>query len=172
MSEPGRRPAPELSIGEVAARAGMSVSALHFYEAKGLIRSRRSDGNQRRFPRGVLRRLAVIKIAQRAGLALTDIKAALATLPQDRPPSRADWKRLAAGWRAELDERIRRLSQLRDQLDTCIGWGAYPSRIARFETLPTGSGRSDPGHVCSTKHSPLAPEADLGSDPGRRPSRA
>jgi MerR family redox-sensitive transcriptional activator SoxR len=124
MSVPSDQPpASELSVGDIAARAGVSVATIHFYEAKGLIRSRRSTGNQRRFPRGVLRRLAVIKVAQRAGLPLVDIKAALAHLPHDRPPNRDDWNSLALGWRAELDERVRRLTQLRDQLDACIGCG-------------------------------------------------
>jgi MerR family redox-sensitive transcriptional activator SoxR len=112
-----------LSVGEVATRSGVAVSTLHFYEAKGLIRSLRSSGNQRRFPRGILRRIALIKVAQRTGIPLAEIKAALATLPTDRAPSPADWQRLSAGWRAELDHRIRQLTALRDQLTDCIGCG-------------------------------------------------
>lgn len=113
----------ELTVGEVAARSGVAVSTLHFYEAKGLITSRRTSGNQRRYPRGVLRRVAVIKIAQRVGIPLAAIKTALATLPEGRSPTAADWRAFSQSWRVELDERIRRLTQLRDQLDGCIGCG-------------------------------------------------
>jgi MerR family redox-sensitive transcriptional activator SoxR len=112
-----------LSVGEVARRSGVAVSALHFYEAKGLIASTRTEGNQRRYGREVLRRVAVIRVAQRVGIGLTDIAAALATLPASRAPSRADWERLSAGWRAELDERIAQMKRLRDTLDDCIGCG-------------------------------------------------
>jgi len=115
--------ARDLSVGEVARRSGVAVSTIHFYEAKGLIRGWRSAGNQRRYPRGVLRRVAVIRVAQRTGIPLTAIGAALEALPDDRPPSAEDWRRLSAGWRAELEARIRGLTQLRDQLDSCIGCG-------------------------------------------------
>jgi MerR family redox-sensitive transcriptional activator SoxR len=113
----------ELTVGEVAARSGVAVSAIHFYEAKGLISSRRNMGNQRRYARDVLRRVAVIKVAQRSGIPLASIAAALASLPQGRTPTIKDWERLSAGWRAELDERIAKMMQLRDQLDQCIGCG-------------------------------------------------
>jgi len=113
----------EMTVGEVAARSGVAVSAIHFYEAKGLIASRRNAGNQRRYARDVLRRVAVIKVAQRAGIPLASIAAALATLPQGRAPTGNDWARLSAGWRAELDVRIAKMTQLRDQLDQCIGCG-------------------------------------------------
>ncbi len=112
-----------LSVGELAKRAGVAVSALHFYEAKGLIRSLRTEGNQRRYPRGMLRRVAVIKVAQRTGMPLNEIKQALAALPDDRAPSQENWRELSAAWRDDLDARIRRLTQLRDQLDGCIGCG-------------------------------------------------
>jgi MerR family redox-sensitive transcriptional activator SoxR len=101
----------------------VAVSTIHFYEAKGLIRGWRSGGNQRRYPRGMLRRVAIIKVAQRAGVPLAEIAAALANLPQDGPPSRDDWARLSAGWKANLDRRIERLTRLRDQLSGCIGCG-------------------------------------------------
>lgn len=114
---------PILSVGEVARRAGVSVSALHFYEAKGLISSDRTQGNQRRYARDVLRRVAFIRVAQRVGIALTDIAAALATLPAAAAPTRADWARLSAAWRADLDERMAQLKKLRDTLDDCIGCG-------------------------------------------------
>ncbi len=113
----------ELSVGEVAARTGVAVSALHFYETSGLIRSRRSAGNQRRYPREVLRRVGVIKAAQRLGVRLETIRAALSTLPEHRTPTAADWRRLSEAWRAELDDRIARLVRLRDHLDGCIGCG-------------------------------------------------
>lgn len=116
-------PGGALSVGEVARRSGVAVSTLHFYEAKGLIRSLRTEGNQRRYPRGVLRRVAVIKVAQRTGIPLAAIQAALARLPDGRAPTAEDWAELSRAWRAELDERIRKLGQLRDQLDDCIGCG-------------------------------------------------
>jgi len=112
-----------LTVGEVATRSGIAVSALHFYEAKGLIESHRSRGNQRRYPREVLRRVAVIKIAQRVGIPLAEVQAALQSLPQGRTPTAADWKVLSARWKDDLDARIRRLQGLRDQLDGCIGCG-------------------------------------------------
>jgi MerR family transcriptional regulator, redox-sensitive transcriptional activator SoxR len=112
-----------LSVGELAKRAGVAVSALHFYEAKGLIHSLRTEGNQRRYPRGMLRRVAVIKVAQRTGMPLNEIKQALSALPDDRAPSQQNWRDLSSAWREDLDVRIRRLTQLRDQLDGCIGCG-------------------------------------------------
>lgn len=112
-----------LSVGEVAQRSGVAVSALHFYEARGLIHSVRNEGNQRRYTRDVLRRVAVIKVAQRIGISLEDIGAALAALPEGRTPNARDWARLSKGWQQELDARIAQLQALRDQLDDCIGCG-------------------------------------------------
>lgn len=112
-----------LSVGEVAARSGVAVSALHFYERQGLIASVRNTGNQRRYPREVLRRLAVIRAAQATGIPLADIAEALASLPDGRTPTAADWRRLSARWRADLDRRIAQLVRLRDSLDGCIGCG-------------------------------------------------
>ena len=112
-----------LSVGEVARRSGVAVSTLHFYEAKGLIRSERSVGNQRRYARAVLRRVSFIRVAQRVGISLADIAAVLATLPATAAPDRADWARLSAAWREELDERMAQLKKLRDTLDDCIGCG-------------------------------------------------
>lgn len=113
----------QLSVGQVAERSGVAVSALHFYEAKGLIHSQRNAGNQRRYPRAVLRRVALIKVAQRLGIPLADIGAALATLPRDHTPTAADWQRLSARWQRDLDARIAQLGRLRDQLTGCIGCG-------------------------------------------------
>ena len=112
-----------LTVGELAQRSGVAVSALHFYEAKGLIRSSRSGGNQRRYAREVLRRVSVIKVAQRVGVPLAEIHEALKALPQNRAPTAAEWRRLSSKWKDELDERIARLTQLRDKLDECIGCG-------------------------------------------------
>lgn len=112
-----------LSVGEVARRCGVTVATVHFYEAKGLIQGTRSDGNQRRYARDVLRRVAIIKIAQRAGIPLATIKAALDELPSGRALTADDWKHLSTLWRDMLADRIRSLTQLRDQLDGCIGCG-------------------------------------------------
>jgi MerR family redox-sensitive transcriptional activator SoxR len=114
---------PTLTVGEVARRSGVTVSALHFYEAQGLIASTRTAGNQRRYPRTVLRRVAFVRVAQRVGISLAEIGGALATLPPTAAPSRKDWARLSAAWRAELDERMAQLKKLRDTLDDCIGCG-------------------------------------------------
>lgn len=121
-------PTATISIGEVAARSGLAVSALHFYERQGLIASSRAPGNQRRYTRDVLRRLAVIHVAQKVGIPLKEIAEALATLPEGRTPTRRDWTRLSERWRAALDTRINQLSRLRDQLDTCIGCGCLSIR--------------------------------------------
>ncbi len=113
----------ELTVGELAARSGVAVSAIHFYETKGLLLSWRNRGNQRRYPREALRRVAVVKVAQRLGLPLTAIKDALDALPKGRTPTERDWRRLSARWQADLDGRIERLTRLRDQLTGCIGCG-------------------------------------------------
>jgi MerR family redox-sensitive transcriptional activator SoxR len=112
-----------LSVGEVARRSGVAVSTVHFYEAKGLISSSRTEGNQRRYRRDVLRRVALIRVAQRVGITLGEVEEALSTLPTTSAPSREDWTRLSAIWREELDERITQLKKLRDTLDDCIGCG-------------------------------------------------
>ena len=114
---------PTLTVGEVAKRSGVLVSTLHFYEAKGLISSQRSEGNQRRYGRAVLRRVAFIRVAQRVGIALAEIAVALDTLPRTAAPSRTDWEQLSTAWRAQLDERMVQLKKLRDTLDDCIGCG-------------------------------------------------
>ncbi|WP_433468750.1 redox-sensitive transcriptional activator SoxR [Spirillospora sp. CA-128828] len=113
----------ELTVGQLAERSGVAVSALHFYESKGLISSRRTAGNQRRFSRDTLRRVSFIKVSQRVGIPLSDIRDALATLPEERTPTVADWARLSEAWRSNLDARIRQLERLRDDLTDCIGCG-------------------------------------------------
>ena len=112
-----------LSVGEVAARSGVAVSTVHFYESKGLIAGWRSGGNQRRYRRAVLRRIAIIKVAQQLGIPLAEIRDRLATLPPDGSAGKADWGRIAAAWRTDLDRRIDQLSRLRDKLNGCIGCG-------------------------------------------------
>lgn len=112
-----------LSVGEIAKRSGVAVSALHFYERKGLIASVRNSGNQRRYKRDVLRRVAIIKVAQRVGIPLTEIAKAFSTLPRGRTPSAADWARISSLWHDDLNDRIHSLTSLRDQLTECIGCG-------------------------------------------------
>lgn len=112
-----------LSVGEVARRSGVTIATVHFYEAKGLIAGWRSEGNQRRYTRDTLRRVAIIKVAQKAGISLADIKSAMDKVPLDRTATAQDWKMLSTHWRTMLDERIMHLTQLRDQMDTCIGCG-------------------------------------------------
>lgn len=115
--------ADQLSVAEVAARSGFAPSALRFYERRGLIDARRTGGNQRRYDRDVLRRLAFIAAARHVGLTLDEIRAALDTLPEGRSPTRRDWTRISRRWRARLDAEIEALQQLRDGLDSCIGCG-------------------------------------------------
>ena len=115
--------AVELTPGEMSLRSGVAVSALHFYEREGLIVSRRTSGNQRRYARETLRRVAFIRMSQRLGIPLVRIREALSTLPTNRVPTSKDWARLSAGWRADLDERIVHLQRLRDNLTGCIGCG-------------------------------------------------
>jgi MerR family redox-sensitive transcriptional activator SoxR len=112
-----------LTVGEIAERSGLPVSTIHFWESKGLIRSVRSQGNQRRFARAELRRIAVIKIGQRAGISLAEIRGVLSTLPADRAVSAKNWATLSKRWQRSLDERIARLTALRDGLGQCIGCG-------------------------------------------------
>ncbi|MBH5334109.1 redox-sensitive transcriptional activator SoxR [Streptomyces pactum] len=113
----------ELTVGQLSARSGAAVSALRFYEAKGLISSRRTAGNQRRYGRDALRRVSFIRAAQRVGIPLAAVREALASLPEERTPDREDWARLSERWRADLDERIQHLVELRDRLSDCIGCG-------------------------------------------------
>ncbi len=134
-----------LTVGEVAERSGVAVSALHFYEKKGLIQSSRSAGNQRRYHRDVLRRVAVIKVAQRIGIPLMEIAEALAELPDARTPTARDWKRMSAKWRAHLDERINDLTVLRDQLNECIGCGCLSIKACRLRNPFDSLSEEGPG---------------------------
>lgn len=112
-----------LSIGEVADRTGVATSALRYYESEGLITSERSSGGQRRYRRDQIRRVAFVRVAQRVGLSLDDIRQALSLLPEGRTPTRADWTRVSRTWRPLIDEQIAMLTRLRDELDSCIGCG-------------------------------------------------
>ena len=116
-------PVRELTVGQVATRSGVTVSALHFYEARGLIRSHRTAGNQRRYGRDVLRRVAIIRVAQEVGISLAEIAAAFHALPEGRTPTREDWNLLSTAWRDGLDHKISQLTKLRDGLTDCIGCG-------------------------------------------------
>ena len=138
-------PPAELGIGEVAVRSGLAVSALHFYESKGLIRAARSAGNQRRYPRSILRRVAFIRIAQRVGIPLAAIANALQALPAERTPTVADWRRLSRGWKDELDARILALTQLRDQLDGCIGCGCLSLKACPLRNAQDALSQEGPG---------------------------
>lgn len=117
-----------LSPSEVAKRTGVAVSALHFYESKGLIRSTRNSGNQRRYKRDVLRYVAIIKIAQRLGIPLGTIGESLSVLPENHTLGPKDWKHFTTQWREELDKRIHAMEALRDQLNGCIGCGCMSLR--------------------------------------------
>jgi MerR family redox-sensitive transcriptional activator SoxR len=112
-----------LTIGELAQRSGFATSAVRFYDKEGLVPAERTSGNQRRYPRSALRRLAFIRAAQNVGVPLAEIRSALAELPETRTPTRADWARLSRAWRSRLDEQIAGLTALRDNLDSCIGCG-------------------------------------------------
>jgi MerR family transcriptional regulator, redox-sensitive transcriptional activator SoxR len=121
-----------LTIGEVSQRSGVAPSALRFYESLGLIRAGRSSGGHRLYPRHVLRRVAFIRIAQRMGLSLDRVSVALATLPPDRAPTKAQWASLSRSWRRELDDRIALLERLRDDLTGCIGCGCLSLQTCKL----------------------------------------
>jgi MerR family redox-sensitive transcriptional activator SoxR len=128
-----------LSIGEVAGRSGISSSALRFYETQGLVHATRSDGGQRRYERDVLRRVAFIRVAQRVGLSLDEVRSALGTLPDERTPTAKDWARLSRAWRPRLDEQIAVLTSLRDQLSSCIGCGCLSLRACALYNPDDGA---------------------------------
>lgn len=136
-----------LSIGQVEKRSGVAASALRFYEKKGLIQSTRNAGGQRRYFREVLRRIAVIKTAQRLGMPLEDIAAAFAALPQQRTPTAEDWQALSSRWQQQLDERIKRLTLLRDQLDDCIGCGCLSLKACPLRNPGDVAGEEGAGAI-------------------------
>jgi MerR family redox-sensitive transcriptional activator SoxR len=134
-----------LAIGDFAVRSGVAPSALRYYENQGLIRSTRTGGNQRRYHRAELRRVAFIRIAQQVGVSLDEIREALAELPENRTPTKADWSRLSARWRRKLEDRIALMEKLRDQLTGCIGCGCLSMQRCKLinpddRLAATGSG--------------------------------
>jgi MerR family transcriptional regulator, redox-sensitive transcriptional activator SoxR len=135
----------ELTVGELAKRSGIAVSAIHFYESKGLIASRRNGGNQRRYTRETLRRVAVIKVAQRIGVPLATIHDALKTLPEGRTPTKRDWKNLSAVWEQSLNARIEKLTRLRDSLSECIGCGCLSLKVCPLRNPLDELARQGPG---------------------------
>lgn len=137
--------ADELPVGELAKRAGVSVSALHFYEREGLISSRRTAGNQRRYRRDTLRRIALIRVAQRVGIPLAQIRDALEHLPDDATPRKADWERLSRSWRSDLEARIADLQKLRDVFTDCIGCGCMSLRRCPLANPDDELGLTGPG---------------------------
>ncbi|WP_069387476.1 redox-sensitive transcriptional activator SoxR [Cellulosimicrobium cellulans] len=145
MPDDAPEPGDELTVGQLAARSGVAVSALHFYERQGLISSRRTTGNQRRFARETLRRVAFVRASQRVGIPLARIREALETLPGDRTPTAKDWHRLSAGWHADLDARIEQLTRLRDHLTDCIGCGCLSLRKCVLVNPHDALGDEGPG---------------------------
>ncbi|QNN53853.1 redox-sensitive transcriptional activator SoxR [Nocardioides mesophilus] len=136
-----------LTIGQLAERSGVAPSALRYYEDLGLITSVRTAGNQRRYLRPTLRRVAFVRSAQRVGLTLDEVAEALATLPEGRTPTKADWSRLSRSWRPRLDEQIERLERLRDKLDSCIGCGCLSLRTCALRNAGDEAASRGPGAV-------------------------
>jgi MerR family redox-sensitive transcriptional activator SoxR len=134
-----------IPISEIARRSGVAASALRFYEDRGLISSERGAGGYRRYPRSVLRRIAFIVFAQRIGLTLEEIHAELAKLPADRVPTRGDWAKLSAGWKARIDQRIAELTRLREGLTECIGCGCLSISRCKLANPADGAARMGPG---------------------------
>jgi MerR family redox-sensitive transcriptional activator SoxR len=136
-----------LTVSEVANRSGFAASAIRFYEKQGLITATRTSGNQRRFERNMLRRLAFIRAARNVGLSLDEIVVALAMLPDGRTPNRADWARLSKEWRERLDDQIAGLVALRDRLDSCIGCGCLSLKTCAISNPADSAAAAGPGAV-------------------------
>lgn len=144
-----------LGIGDIAARTGLSVSAIRYYETEGLVTPARSDGGTRHFARSDIRRLSFVRIAQGLGFSIAEIRAALARLPDNRTPTRTDWARLSAEFRTVLDNRIALMQALRDRLDGCIGCGCLSLEVcALYNTDDRAAARG------------TGPRYLLGDDPG------
>lgn len=156
----------KLTIGEVAQRSGVAASALRFYEQRGLIASQRADNGQRRYSSDVLRRVAFIRVAQRVGLRLEEIAAALATLPDGRTPNRRDWERLAQRWRPRLEEQIAVLNRLHDQLGQCIGCGCLSLRTCALNNPDDAAARlgAGPRYLLGDDPSDVAPPRGTAGD--------
>jgi MerR family redox-sensitive transcriptional activator SoxR len=151
------RTTDQLTVSEVADRSGFAPSALRFYEREGLVHATRTTGNQRRYERNVLRRLAFIRAARNVGLSLEEVAAALATLPENRTPTRADWTRLSRTWRSRLDAQIAALRKLRDGLDSCIGCGCLSLRTCAMQNPADMAHTRGPG--AAYLPAPLRPPA-------------
>lgn len=136
---------PDLTVGELSRRSGVPASALRFYEDEGLITSRRTAGNQRRYARDMLRRVTFVRMSQRVGMPLASIREVLGLLPEDRTPNRTDWARISRCWQHDLDTRIRQLEQLRDQLSDCIGCGCMSISRCKLANPGDQLGRQGPG---------------------------
>jgi MerR family transcriptional regulator, redox-sensitive transcriptional activator SoxR len=156
-----------LTIGEVAARAGLAASALRFYESEGLIDSARSGGGQRRFHRDMLRRIAFVRVAQRVGLTLEEIRGALARLPAGRTPTPADWAALSRSWRPRLDDQIATLERLRDRLTSCIGCGCLSFKACALYNPEDAASSLGPGPRYLLGDEPGAVAAPRGRDQPR-----
>lgn len=134
-----------LSVGQISARSGIPVSTLHFYETKGLIKSERNAGNQRRYPRHILRQLAVIRVAQSLGISLAEIREHLEDLPHDGPPTAADWKRLSSRWCEDLQSRIEKMVALKEKLTVCIGCGCLSVKDCPLRNPDDRAAKLGPG---------------------------
>ncbi|MGW4065016.1 redox-sensitive transcriptional activator SoxR [Amycolatopsis sp. NPDC004747] len=145
MVNAAARPLPDLTVGELSRRSGVPASALRFYEDEGLIRSRRTAGNQRRYRRDTLRRVTFIRMSQRVGMPLSKIREVLGLLSDDRTPTRTDWARISRCWQDDLNARIRQLEQLRDQLDDCVGCGCMSLAKCRLANPGDRLGADGPG---------------------------
>jgi MerR family transcriptional regulator, redox-sensitive transcriptional activator SoxR len=138
----------EFTVGQVAKRSGLAVSAIHFYEKKGLIWSNRNSGNQRQYPREILRRVSLIKVAQELGISLSEIKTAFNALPLGQSVTIADWKELAKNWKVSLSDRISRLERLRNNIDKCIGCGCLSLHSCPLRNSGDRLAEGAQGHVC------------------------
>ena len=134
-----------LTIGRLAERTGLSVSAIRFYEERGLVRSRRNERGHRRFTRDAIRRLSFVLIAQQFGFTIEQIRAELDRLPDRRTPTKADWAKISRAFRGALDVKIARLTRLRDDLDGCIGCGCLSLQACRIYNPDDAAGEDGPG---------------------------
>lgn len=150
--------AKEATVGELADRAGVATSTLRFYEREGLIHSRRTSGNQRRYSRDTLRRVAFIRASQRLGIPLATIRGALGVLPDNRTPTREDWARVSECWREDLNQRIKLMTQLRDHLTDCIGCGCLSLQHCKLANPYDELGEQGPGARALAQ--PCAPADD------------
>ncbi len=146
-----------LTIGELSRRSGVAPSALRYYEELGLLRSERTAGNQRRYRRAELRRVAFVRIAQQVGVSLDEVRAALASLPSERTPTAADWAALSSAWRERLDARIALLEKLRDDLSGCIGCGCLSLDRCRLANPGDRAGAAGAGARFWMGDRPVAP---------------